>query len=305
MDLKHVRKVVVHDNCMDGLASAMLIWEALPETELVFCGYGSQQEELEAEEGMLFCDFTPPRARVHEFVAKGAIVLDHHIHAKDIVAAFDQNGVFSDERGVSGAVLAYRHVYEKAHVWDGAGLMREFADLVGIRDTWVKDCVNWERALQLHAVLEAYPREHWLAPSGIRHAMGALNEGIGVQLRFRKQRTIAGILERGLIRRQVGFGASARTWGLTATDSALVSDLAEAARDAGVGVLVNVQSFVEDGALWFSVNLRSDGTLDVGALAKRFGGGGHKAAAGFRTRQDTPAHPLEFFADLATLATSF
>jgi len=37
-----------------------------------------------------------------------------------------------------------------------------------------------------------------------------------------------------------------------------------------------------DGRVRFHVSLRSDGTVDVAALAGAFGGGGHHSAAGFQ-----------------------
>ena len=38
----------------------------------------------------------------------------------------------------------------------------------------------------------------------------------------------------------------------------------------------------------FRVSLRSDGTLDVSEIAKKYGGGGHKSAAGFRIMVGQP-----------------
>lgn len=285
LDLSNVRIAVVHTPCMDGLASAMVIQEALPQVdEVVFCSYGQQQLELKAEPGMLFCDFTPARERVAEFVAAGAIVLDHHVHARDIVEAFGERGRFSNEPGESGAVLAFLHLWN-GEVFDPRRSQRtwEFARLVGVRDTWQKDSPDWGRALELHAVLEAFPREVWLEDGAIHVAMKGLDQGLGKSLIERKAATIARIVEHGLVKQHTRSHAGDQLWALSCSPSELVSDLAEAARAAGVDVLVNVQLQVEQGRPQFLVNLRSDKEgLDVGALAKRFGGGGHRAAAGFQ-----------------------
>lgn len=286
LDLSNVRIAVVHTPCMDGLASAMIIQEALPQVdEVVFCSYGQQQLELKAEPGMLFCDFTPARERVAEFVAAGAIVLDHHVHARDIVEAFGERGRFSNDPGVSGAVLAYREVWLPGfkQALFPQHSTAEFARLVGIRDTWQKDSPDWGRALELHAVLEAFPREVWLEDGAIHVAMKGLVQGLGKSLIERKAATIARIVENGLVKQHTRSHAGDQLWALSCSPSELVSDLAEAARAAGVDVLVNVQLQVEQGRPQFLVNLRSDKEgLDVGALAKRFGGGGHRAAAGFQ-----------------------
>jgi hypothetical protein len=319
--LSQVRKVIVHDNCMDGLASAMLLHEALPSAEITFCGYGADHEALEPEPGMLFCDFTPPRARADAFVAAGALVLDHHVHARDIVECFGDRGVFSDAPGVSGAVLAFEHVWlPEFRCYDVnpqnrvITLQRQlFAELVGVRDTWRKDDPRWGEALELHAVLESFPREHWLAPNGIRNALEALDTGIGAALVARKANVIEQLVATGLIRRVVGSGILGQqgavdhavkprvTWALSAAPSEFVSDLGEAARAAGVDVLVNIQSIVRAGALWHTVSLRSNETCDVGAIAKRYGGGGHMRAAGFQAPQDSS--PLDLFAWISTRAS--
>ena len=108
--LKAVKTIVAHEKCPDGIAAALILKDVLPEARVIFCQYSTPEHEtLAAEPGMLFADFSPPKARVQEFVDKGAVVLDHHKTAKDIVAAFGDNGVFGDEiaePGVSGAVLA-------------------------------------------------------------------------------------------------------------------------------------------------------------------------------------------------------
>lgn len=299
LDLKQVKKIVVHTPCIDGLVSAMLALEALPQAEVIFCSYGTQQKELECEPGMLFIDFTPDPERVGQYVEAGTIVLDHHVHAKELVARFGANGVYSDEPGVSGAVLAFRYVWLPTLTagWSRPGRQDldfdagRLATLVGIRDTWFKASEDWVRALEMHAILEAFPREYWLDYNGIKAALRALEEGVGQELCIRKQETIDKIAERGLIRRKMPDGSM---WALSCARSEQVSDLAEAARARGVDVLVNVTAYIEDGSPWYLVSLRSNDKHDVGALAKRFRGGGHRAASGFRALAETT--PIEFFA---------
>jgi hypothetical protein len=305
IDLKRVKKVVVHTPCIDGLVSAMIALDALPDAEVVFCAYGSQQKELECEPGMLFIDFTPDPDRVQQYVDAGAIVLDHHVHAKELVERFGERGIDVEEPGASGAVLAFRHVWlptfdklwlralEQHKDFDSGQL----AELVGVRDTWFKESPLWNQALEMHAILEAFPQDYWLAEGGIGAALEALRAGTGKALVDKKAKTISEVVQRGLIRRNIG----GRVWALSAVRTEMASDLAEAARGAGVDVLVNVQPYIEDGVTWYLVNLRSNSSLDVGALAKRFRGGGHRGAAGFRALAETT--PIEFFAWLSTEAS--
>jgi hypothetical protein len=114
--LREVTTLVTHDNCSDGLASAMLVKDAMPHhVEIVFVSYGTPAYlNLKAESGMLFCDIAPPEARAQEFVDAGALVLDHHKTQRHIVEMFGERGVFGDETrdpGVSGAMLAFLEVW--------------------------------------------------------------------------------------------------------------------------------------------------------------------------------------------------
>src|SRR5690606_28081532 len=177
MDIKKlqaVKTVVVHDNCADGLVSALLIQEALPNAEILFIQHGTEAHRtLEPTPNMLFCDFTPHPERVDEFAKVGTIVLDHHRTAKWVVERC--GGIFADENdepGVSGAVLAYRHVYKPLvvdqHRTDpGDNHVHEFAErlatLTGIRDTWQNESPFWNDAIAQQSVLTAFPKEWWMS----------------------------------------------------------------------------------------------------------------------------------------------
>lgn len=130
--LKSVKTIITHDHCPDGTASAILLHDVLPDAEVKFVQYNTEAHRtLVPTPGMLICDFSPflPKKeveiegekkqvpdyeKVQPFVDAGVIVLDHHKGAKKLVEMFGANGVFADEEtepGVSGAVLAFRHVW--------------------------------------------------------------------------------------------------------------------------------------------------------------------------------------------------
>lgn len=306
IDRNQIRRLVTHDGCMDGLASAMLVRERLPDLPITFVQYGTpEHRELLVEPGLVFCDMTPPRERVQEFVAAGAWCLDHHKHARDLVEAFGARGVFADEEtepGVSGAVLAYRYFSESTvETWRP----EHFARLAGIRDTWQSADPSWLEALQLHAVLQHYPQEYWL---GLPHAAIGLalaeTRQLGAMLLAKKALKVQEILEKGMVASEASEASGVR-WGLTAAPPELTSDLAEAARqlETPVAVLVNCMLSIQEGAPGLIFSLRSDGSVDVGALAKFFGGGGHSRAAAFRTT-DFHGGPLSWFGLLQRAALS-
>lgn len=276
----NISVLVTHDNCADGLASAMVALDACPNIKVVFAQYNQPSlEELQPAEGMVFCDITPPRTRVRDFVDAGAWCLDHHKHARDIVDAFGKQGHFADEverPGWSGALLAYAHIWVP-QLWgslDGDRMRRisDFARLAGIRDTWQNHDPDWELAQDLHATLMGLPRGHWLRPGGVERAMSGEWLTLGKMFRAQRADQTRAICERGCIRED--------GWAFFPGTGAVMSDTAEALRGEGVRIALGWFQVIKAGEIQTVCSLRSDGSLDVGALCKRFGGGGHSRAAG-------------------------
>lgn len=146
--LSAVRVIVSHANCADGYISAIVCARALPGAKVVLLHHGSaEQLNLVAETGMLFVDCTPPRDRIAEFIAAGAMVIDHHLEQADIVAAFGEYGVYSDEPGVSGAVLAFRDLGPLLLLSeDSLHAAERVTRLAGIYDTWQTEDPERERS---------------------------------------------------------------------------------------------------------------------------------------------------------------
>lgn len=288
--LKAVRHVVTHANCPDGVASAMILRSALgPAVKFTFLDHETQaHRELPAEPGMLFCDFTPHRSRVQEFVDAGAIVLDHHKTQRDIVEAFGENGVYAENDGRSGASLAHE-------VWVAMGFSRyqlvgsaveKLARLAAIRDTWQRSDREWQRACDQASALVFWPAEELIrtAPDGWDRKLE-----IGPAL-YRKHREAA--------QRALDVGVSFTTAGgikviAFQENQDETSDAAEfdaGAHDVVVGFSYAKEPGADHPRLRFS--LRSHKGFDVGAFAKALGGGGHAAAAGFEVgtfeRSHTP-----------------
>lgn len=304
--LQQIRKLITHANCIDGLVTALIVKDALPDVEIEFVQYNTKEHlELKVEPGLFFCDMTPPRERVREFVNAGALVCDHHKYAKDIVEAFQFNGIFADETlepGVSGAVLAFRWVWDwiksaDSLQTDNARSWRRLAELAGIRDTWQREHSDWDAAMQLHAVLESFPAAYWfgLKTAAAERALGLMHS-IGPELLHEKALRVQRVYDSGITKRHVG----GRTWALSVVSPELVSDLGEKLRENGGDVLVNITPKIVDGVFRYAISLRSNGSVDVGKLALRYGGGGHSRAAGFSVLGER--HPIELFAWLGEVS---
>lgn len=147
--ISDVKTIVAHAGCADGITAAYLVKRAISRgfnPEVKFVQYNTiEHDNLEATKGMLFVDMTPPRARVQEFVDVGAIVLDHHEGARDIVAAFGDRGIFGENsRLESGAMLAYLHVVASMGVHDSR--LHDIAMMAAVRDTFKKDHQYWSQS---------------------------------------------------------------------------------------------------------------------------------------------------------------
>ncbi len=303
--LRAVRTIVSHENadgpCADGRASVLVLLDAFPGAKVRFLSYGSRAHvELEPAPGMLFCDFTPYAAKadgaitaagwanVARFVAAGAIVLDHHEGAREIVEAFGASGVYADAPGVSGARLAFGEAWMDLTITGPERLLdvRRFADLVGVRDTWQRAEPRWREASALTAALVFYP---WPALVGAswaeRFEMLKIGEHLLVQNEERARLILAGATTREIAGRRVLLAEAG------SRDIGNVSDIAPPEVDLVVGWSYRA---AEAGELTMHVSLRSRGAVHCAEVAKKLGGGGHRGAAGFRIRAlGGPLYQLE------------
>lgn len=287
--LYRVKKVISHTYgamaCADGLASAMIIKDALPNAQFAFMNYNTKEhDELPAEEGLLFVDFTPPKKRVQEFVDAGAIVLDHHDKARPVVEAFPEGQrVFADEkvdRGVSGALLAYRHVWrpltkgiiDTSYSRLKQDAIRHFAIIAGIRDTWMKEHPSWRIACAQAEVLKFYPPEMWMSrptfdPEWIAEKMEVGNF----------------LLEKAEARTKHIFDSAATFVSQKGTGFAIVpttetSDVSELFPPE-VKFIIGFSYSARNGFA-LTLSMRSRGGYDVGEFCLALSGGGHSQAAG-------------------------
>ncbi len=290
-----VRRVIVHANCPDGRASALILHAALPTAEICEMSYGEPaHEQLEPAPGLLFCDFTPPKGRLRAFAAAGAIVLDHH--EAHLVEPFVELGVFGENaEAESGAELAFREVAvpmldlggrlggpRQAH----RGCLEALARLAAIRDTWQRDSPAWDEACELSEALRFVPLEDALAMGAVRFSFLAQDLG---PLLLRQKRAAAAHAAENAVRYAIRPGLRVAVVATLQT-----SDVADLLGDE-VDVVAGFEYVHEAGGgrVRLKISLRSRGGVDVQAVAKHFGGGGHKAAAGFSCEVTTDpfAHP--------------
>lgn len=274
-ELDRVQTIVSHADCPDGIASALVLHDALPAAEICFLEHGTPEYAgFPARPGTLFCDIAPPRERVAEFVAAETLVLDHHRGARDVVDAFGARGVFADEGaepGVSGALLAYRHVWAPLKGNDEA--VCRFATVTGVRDTWQKKHPDWNEACAQAAALLFFGYEGLSGPR-----LSGEQLAVGRRLVSNREATAIETAEKKLH----FLGPDLAVYN---DRDRLLSDVAEAAlsRHRELQIVCGFHyKTTSDGRMLLVAALRSRrGGIDVAALARRHGGGGHASAAGF------------------------
>jgi uncharacterized protein len=302
--LKQVRTIITHANCPDGIASAILLHDALPSAQIRFLTHGTKEyRELPAEDGMLFCDIAPPPERAPEFLPRVPVVLDHHKGAEHLVKSFTHH-VFADEKlepGVSAAVLAYREVWlplqGNHRCYDSP---KAFALLAGVRDTWQSSSPDFRRSNEQAAALTFWPVEKWLS---LREPF---ERGV-----FELER----MLDLGSVlfvkKLEAAKKALSQSWRTTVNNircvvfegTTLTSDVAELVGD-NADLIVGFGFVVEDGEFLLNVSTRSHTTFDCAEFARSLGGGGHTKAAGFTVPFGPKAlNPYSLFRNLLNIAT--
>ena len=319
--LKNVNKVCVHANCPDGTSSGMILRDALnlkPE-QIVFVQHDTlEYKEMKAEPGLMFCDCTPPPDRVQEFVKAGTIVLDHHKYARDIVAAFGENGVFADkekEPEVSGARLAYRvwklcgsssfnrWVDDGPPEWQSKSFKKimndwvdNFSHIAGIRDNWQINSPLWKESCEQAAILMFFPRDSLISDplSSIASSWDMEYGRLGSILVNKDLERAEHIAEkRWIYRTDSGLI-------IAIVPSRLISDASDLLEDECEVVIGFSYTKNEPGCYpGLLLSLRSFGdSFDCGKFCKAHGGGGHANAAGCKfDTEATTLNPYKLICD--------
>ena len=282
--------VIYHANCADGFGAAYAAWTHFgPSAEYLPCQYGKQAAEFDvaqcANRTVYVFDFSFPAEKMAEIRSEASIFvwLDHH------KTAFEAQGVTNDKPfeledfnnytllhpEKSGALLAWEFFNPDSPV-----PVPVLLQLIDDYDRWVfKDertkAVNkalWSRAPwsfdQWDLFLYNDPNCYNLYREG-KALLRAHNQNVQAVLKGAKRPcTIIGTFDAKI----VGLACNC--------PSHLTSDvghqLANESGSYGLCWYVNKDNLV-------ICSLRSNGDYDVSAIAKEFGGGGHRNAAGFTT----------------------
>jgi uncharacterized protein len=254
--------VIYHANCPDGFAAALAAWLKLKdEADYIPVHYGDEPPDIEDKE-VFILDFSFPRDVLLKIqsAAKSIILLDHHKTAQADLecldfARFDMNK--------SGAVLAWEYFHPASDI-------PEFVLHIQDRDLW-RWQMDGSREISAALLIEDRTFENWsrfLAAD----SLDDLKKSGAVILNYQTSQ-IKKITDSKDIPVVSIAGYDVPCINTTVLISEIGNELAKGWPFAAL-------YFETKDKRVYSLRSAADG-IDVSAIAKQFGGGGHFHAAGF------------------------
>ena len=265
--------VVIHHGggCRDGFCAAWLMNLAFDDVAFVPAQYGDEPPYVK-DQDVFILDFSyPPDVLQHLCDdAKSVVLLDHHKTAVETLDDFRHAKLRKTvDTTKSGARLTHDYLRDEGLIDYNTWLV----DYTEDRDLW-----RWRLpySREIDAVLGSYPLdfEVWSLLAA-RNPETLVEQGVAI-LRFKKQVVDEHVKRAGSM---VLGGYRVPYVNATMFQSEIAGALAE-------GHPFGVCYFdKDDGLREFSLRSRKGG-VDVSEVAKKYGGGGHANAAGFRKVYD-------------------
>jgi oligoribonuclease NrnB/cAMP/cGMP phosphodiesterase (DHH superfamily) len=269
---------IYHGNCADGFGAATAVKMALGDDVEFYAGVHQQAPpDVESRE-VIIVDFSYKRdvLIVMAKQAKSILILDHHVSAEKDLVGLPDNVTALFDMNRSGAVITWEYFHQGKPI---PRLLQHIQD----KDLWRFEL---EGTREIMASIFSYPQDFTLWDTFITSDLKQLRqEGIAIE---RKHMKDVNALIDTLSYRMVIAGY----------DVPVLNAPYFFSSDAGhiMGENEPFAACYWDTEQKRTFSLRSaDEGIDVAEIAVKFGGGGHKHAAGFSVP----------FADLALLADGF
>jgi len=255
--------IVYHDCCHDGLTAACVALLRYPFADLFPAGYSNppDTESLRGKD-VLVVDYSWKRDAMLAIAnnARSIRVFDHHKTAEAELAGLDFC-VFDMQR--SGAGITWDELFPEEK-------RPTLVDYVEDRDLWRFALPN---SREVHAACDSYPSTIETRLSLMSTDIDQLaSEGRAI-LRYH-EKLVGQALEERPRENIAGYNVPCVALPVISMRSDVAGRLSEGEPFAATYTLR------ADGSRIFSLRSRGDG-VDVSEVAERFGGGGHKHAAGF------------------------
>ena len=272
-----VNLVIYHANCVDGFASAWAAHKFLRSSTIYLpCAYGDIPiipKAIDKRSIIYIVDFSFSRQVIKVFadLANQVVILDHHKTAQEVLESWETKPdnvtiVFDVERSGAGITWDYFH--------DTRNQRPEFIDYIEDRDLWRFFLPS---SKEVNAYISFMPKTFEAYDDFLYTDIEDMVE-IGAILLRQHQKICEEII---LDAREVTInGKIGLACNCTPQFSSEVGNLL-AQKSGTYGATYHS---TRDGSVKWS--LRSEKDYDVSAIAKQFGGGGHKNAAGFSLNPD-------------------
>jgi oligoribonuclease NrnB/cAMP/cGMP phosphodiesterase (DHH superfamily) len=272
---------IYHGACDDGFAAAWCVRKALGDEVEFYPGVYQKDPPPHAGRDVLFVDFSYKRPVLDEMAKSAAsiLILDHHKTAQEDLADIEVAPSYIDWRdaalihgaGVNMFALFDMNRSGAALAWDYfiGGDRPEFIEYIQDRDLWRKALPGGD---EFTIALRSYQQDFliWdkLVDSG---AQSLIAEGGAIQRYYRLR---IEELKHSAYRAELGGASCFISNAPYFAASEVAGELCDCGADFGA-------CYFEVEKRRFQYSLRSRGDFDVSAIARQFGGGGHKNAAGF------------------------
>ncbi|RTL05209.1 phosphohydrolase [Candidatus Dependentiae bacterium] len=260
--------VLYHSNCYDGFGAAYCAWKKFgDEARYIPVSYGKPPPEMPSATEIYILDFSYDAEEILKLADKArVIVLDHHKTAeeklKPLLYSRDNPKIIFD-MSKSGALITWDYFFGDGFK-EAPALIRHISD----RDLWTFQMAG---SKEIHSALVSYPFDFYVWDKFDVEKLK--EEGVTCE-RFEK--SVVDKICKSAFMRQIDT-YTVPVVNTTQSWSEVGHELLQRYPDAPF-----VASFTifEDQIMW---SLRSRIGFDVSTIAKKFGGGGHAQAAGFKS----------------------
>jgi len=274
--------ILYHSNCYDGFGSAYSAWKKFKDDAVYIpCSYGMPIPEKYIEknkiwEAVFILDFSFDEKTLLELKehCQKIILIDHHKTAQEklepLKGKYDWLEINFD-MNKSGALLSWEYFHgdaHEAHINPTVPAIPQLIAHISDRDLWK---FEMEGSEEVHKALVSYPMDFELWD---KFDVEELKKE-GAVLKRMYDNLVDNICKHPFVKKIEGHEVPIVN--TTIAWSEVGAKLLEKFPDAPF-----VASFTvfEDQVMW---SLRSRKNFDVSEIAKKFGGGGHPQAAGFKT----------------------
>ncbi|HCR52549.1 TPA: hypothetical protein DIV48_02780 [Candidatus Kaiserbacteria bacterium] len=265
--------ILYHGGCPDGFGGAYAAWKKFGDSA-EYIPVKHQRPAPENLEGrsLYFVDFCYPKDIMDSFVAKAksVAVLDHHMSAKDVVQSMPAF-VFDNRR--SGATIAWNYFHPDTPV-------PKLLTYVEDGDLYTFKLPD-SRAILSYTYARPFRFDEWDMLAGRLETDEGYAEFVRVGKIYAEHFAILveQIASRASLVSFEGYECYlVGSAGLFASDVGNL--LARIKPPMGIILMMSADTL--------SVSLRSDASVDVSAIAKKYGGGGHPQASGFDIKWGDP-----------------